>query len=104
MSDDLTGWAQSPNEPSPAAGPPGAELPAARVARALTCALFGLLVFPVALQIWSLWLLLTVDYSSLGSSSRRKYWTALCIDAAALLGIATLIYLALTGQLPTFPH
>lgn len=94
MADEFAGWAKPPDWQEPPTGDP-----ATRVSRALKAALFGFLVFPVALHVWSLWLLSTVSYSALEPRSRRKYWMALGIDVLALLAIGTLIYLALTHQL-----
>lgn len=95
MADEFAGWAKTPEaEKEPTGGSP-----AQRVARALKAALLGFLVFPVALHVWSLWTLSTVEYSTLEPTSRRKYWMALSIDVVALLAIGGLIYLALTHQL-----
>lgn len=57
------------------------------------------MVFPVALHVWSLWMLSSVTYSVLEPSARRKYWFALCIDVLALLAIGAFSYLAMTGRI-----
>jgi hypothetical protein len=72
---------------------PRAETQPERLRRAFRTSIIGLVLFPVALHLLSLWLLRNVAYRGLNQADRKTYLVTLVLNCAALV-VAALVLLA----------
>jgi hypothetical protein len=76
------------------------ETPADCVSRALRTAIVGFFIFPVVMHVWSALQLADIQYSSLDSRSRSRYWAALSINAVVFLTVSSVVYWGLNAGRP----